>query len=565
MQRTTPPLSATLSLATFIAGLGTALVSFLPIRDSITWWHLAMGEIIARFNAVPMANRITFAIKEDTPSVIHAWLGELAMHNINSSIGVEGLLSIRNLIYFACMVAILTIPRNLTLKQRALIAILPAGLIACGLFTTPAMLAMPLFVLVLGGIYLTPRLKSKPLTMLAFLLPVAASALWVNIDISYGIVPILTLFGLLQCSFYEEDLPHNKQLYQAGWGLSAIASLGAMILANPRGLDLIPHTIKVLTTYPMHPELPTFQGMLTGDVTLIALFMSILLFSAVTQGRKGALEFNRIVIIAPVGAMLFATHHVAMALLIAMLLTVVITSQKLSSKQHIPLEFLYITLTILAMTHLRALVWLGLSVPILLDMSTSRGLIIPQKLDYSNKLPHLELTSLKSKLSLTLGGLALILLTQPIFLWRAGLVEPLAGVMNLRTTAPHQYSISKDVPVEVVEIIRNSGSSPRMWTSKNYENFVLYKLLPQQVKPLTLTDPRVEMFPPETLALRDLIRKDKSLWRGVFQGYDIRAALLDHTQDPDLVKALTEDPSWHLMQHIDNTYYFVLVRAVKTL
>ena len=111
-------------------------------------------------------------------------------------------------------------------------------------------------------------------------------------------------------------------------------------------------------------------------------------------------------------------------------------------------------------------------------------------------------------------------------------------------------------------LMKNSSGQPRVWASRKYEGLVQYHLLRDGVVQVTLTDPRLEMFPPATLDLPRLMREDGDLWRGIFQGYGIQAALLDTQEDAALIAALRAHPSWQLAHSTEGgAHYFVKVEA----
>lgn len=113
--------------------------------------------------------------------------------------------------------------------------------------------------------------------------------------------------------------------------------------------------------------------------------------------------------------------------------------------------------------------------------------------------------------------------------------------------------------------MKNSSGQPRVWANRKYEGFIHYHMLREGVSQLTLTDPRLEMFPEATLELPRLIREQKDLWRGVFQGYGIQAALLDSSEDAALIEALQTHPSWQLAdKSTDGTiHYFVKIEVIE--
>ena len=255
-----------------IAGLAGALLGFIPIRNWDTWWHLAMGQLVERFHAVPIANHITYGVSPETPSVLHEWLAQWILARIDGSLGIEGVLTLRNLLVTCGLFLSLAMMREASSRTQLITGALATTLVMSVTFATPAVLAVPLFALCASCVHratLDPRSASlsRKVKLACMLLPVVSTALWANLDIAFGLIPLLIAFALLHACLYpaKKQDQHSDLFDRIGWCSSLILSLAVAPLINPRGAELLPHVYRVLLLYPMHPDAPLWAHLFSAS------------------------------------------------------------------------------------------------------------------------------------------------------------------------------------------------------------------------------------------------------------------------------------------------------------
>ena len=125
------------ALELVLLALGLALVALLaahPLSSPDTFWHLELGEIIARTHAIPQLDMFS-AVYPERPWVQFAWLWELAAHGVESAAGLTGLRVAQALLMaltFGVLYAVVraAAPRERTAGERAALA---AFVAACAL------------------------------------------------------------------------------------------------------------------------------------------------------------------------------------------------------------------------------------------------------------------------------------------------------------------------------------------------------------------------------------------------------------------------------------------------
>ena len=499
-----------LSAAALITSIATIGLSALPLRAWESWWHVALGGVIARYDAVPTANHFTYGVEAQAPSLLPQWLGQLMMYQLDAVYGIEGVLTARNLLFMlALMIALRIASPTSSSRARWLLFTLSALGLSAAMFATPTMFAAPLFALSAWAVWRSGERSKRGWRALGFALPPLLTVLWANLDVAYALTALLTAYATARAVALGR--PNRERV---GWALSTLACLLAP-LVNPRGVELLWHTLKIMSLYPMHPDAPLWRHLFDVatwwelSVTLSTL-IALCWRAATIRRRHGAVVWPEVA--------------------------------------------LTIALGFFALTHLRALAWLALSAPCLW------GALSARRAGEQEAVAPDPARATRSPWRGLLPALALLLvaaLSQPIFVWRAWFIAPLAGALDLRRAQPHQYVISEQVPVEAVALLARSSASPRVWADRKYEGYVHYKLLPTGARQVTFTDPRLELTPSEVSAVRELVGQDKDLWRGIFQGYGVNAALLDERENKALSEALSAHPDWQLVHRQGGSVYFV--------
>ena len=120
-----------------LLGAGLLLVGLIaahPLSSPDTFWHLELGQIIARTHAIPQLDMFS-AVHPERPWVQFAWLWELGAYGVWSAGGLTGLRLGQGLLMaltFAVLYALVraAVPRGQSAGARAAKAACVAG---CGL------------------------------------------------------------------------------------------------------------------------------------------------------------------------------------------------------------------------------------------------------------------------------------------------------------------------------------------------------------------------------------------------------------------------------------------------
>lgn len=113
--------------------------------------------------------------------------------------------------------------------------------------------------------------------------------------------------------------------------------------------------------------------------------------------------------------------------------------------------------------------------------------------------------------------------------------DPLAGLS------------SADTPVVHALMAKSLGSAPRVFHEPEYAGILAWELSRQSTGGVIFSDPRPDL---NRTALRELhaqLLVDPSLWRGVFQQYNIQLVLLDAGRHATLAESIASAPNWDVL------------------
>lgn len=492
-------LSATpLVAALVVAGLLATTWGLVPLRSFEAWWHLLMGRVMADFNAVPAANHLIYAIPPDSPSLIQPWLAQRAMFALYQFLDIEALLWARNHL-IAIAFAAATLAAGLR-APAARLWVIPVGLLGA-LSCAPSLVAEPqLFALVVMALMLLmgaalERSASVALHVGGALVIVGMTALWANLDVSFG------LGALIPLSFALNRLKDDKKL--AGiWAIAAFLSLTVAPLLNPRGAELITYTLKVLTLYPGHAQAVSWGWLLP--------FMSL----------PGAL--------------------LGVGLLVSAGLWASTRALKVGD------ALLLVVLAIMAITHARASIWFGAALPFCLAPALEA--LLKQR-------PTTRELGLKPKLAIMALAMTVPILTQPIFVTHAKIAHAISP-FAIRGVDPHATTVTTDVPIEAVEMIKRQSPKPVLYVDRRATGYALFELEPKQLRPMVSADYRIELLDEPHWKLASQL-ETSDLWRGLFQQWGVNVLLLHKERQRDFITKVEAQQEWLKSYDEGQWVYFV--------
>jgi hypothetical protein len=478
------------------AALTCAALYLVPLRDPIAWWHLVWGRAIDAFGAVPAANHVRYTLDAAQPALHAPWLADLTLWRTFDLGGVPLLLTLRAL----CLALALALA-TLAARERA------SGALAAFLGALGLAIALP-------AAEPTPAALVAPLVAALCVLANAQSAwwalgapllaaLWANLDASSLLAPLLIAGAALG----QEDARMRR-----AWGAAALASAGALML-NPRGAALYGHALDVWRTWPASGLSgagwqPAWMGQVwvVALVAVPAIWIGAALWVAWRAGERRAL-----------GALAWL---------------VVLSAQ--------------------ALVATRGLVWLGAALPWVAACAMPAALVA--------KLER-PLLVWWARWPLALVALLFVAAAQPTWVVHPD-VALAASPYKLRAAQPYQAVVLDETPVEGAALLKPYPVKPRLWVEPRWAGFVLWTLEPvppAPLEPLVQVDPRAELGDPAHRVLERLVMTS-DVWRGAFQQYRVRAALLDaHGQDGYLVEALRGHPDW-ITAHQTEDYVLFLRR-----
>lgn len=484
--------------AVSVAGLLALVWGVVPLRSFEAWWHLLMGRVISDFNAVPAANHLVYAVAEDSPSLIQPWLAQRGMFALYKFLDIEALLWARNHL-IAIAFAAATLAAGLR-APSARLWVIPLGLLGA-LSCSPALVMEPqLFALVVMSMMLAlgaalERSASVALHLGGALVTVGLTALWANLDVSFG------LGALIPLSFALNRRKDDRRI--AGiWAITAIIALTLAPLLNPRGAELFSYTLKVLTLYPGHPQTLSW-GWLIPFTSLAGALLGVgLLISAGLWARAKSLKVGD--------------------------------------------GLLLVVLAVMAVTHARASIWFGVALPFCLAPALEA--LLKQR-DTTREL------GLKAKLALMAVSLSLPILTQPIFVTHAMLAKVISP-FAIRGVDPHATTITTEVPVEAVEMIKRQHPKPILYVDRRATGYALFELEPKQLRPMVSADYRIELLDEPRWKLAAQL-ETTDLWRGLFQQWGVNVLLLHKERQRELITRAEAQQDWLKSYDEGQWVYFV--------
>lgn len=489
-----------------LIGAGLAL---LPLRSWDYWWHIAFGRVISATHEMPLYNHFLYTLPADAPSYVQAWLSQWALYELHERLGLHGILILRNTVGAIAFTVL-----GMWAAKRSDSAAL-GGILGCigavfGFFCVAArthLLAWPLYLVVLPIAY-SVRKRRWPLMALA-LLPLISVG-WANL---HGTFLVPTLVGLAFTGAEVADRLFGRSPYGEhetkrllAWAGATAASFGATLL-NPRGVEIYLYLIDLPTNpenlatvtewFPTTPMFPPFYGAFFWILFVVLL--------GLMARKRDEIDFADL--------------------------------------------FILVGFSLLAIRHSRALLWFGLSFPIVAApyVRDFAGLFGQSDEDPSRASQAINVT-------MAAGLLLLPVLLQP---WNPE--DPLAASVQpvpTRVDPPLRGLVPADTPVEPAMMLRELDG-PRIFHDYRYPGFLLYALQDETPEPMVWVDNRIELPPPEIWRTYDRVSRGER-WREAFDEFDVNAVVASRQNQQGLIDAMRPAEQWTVA--FENDYYVLFTR-----
>lgn len=457
--------------------------ALVPLPPNDFWWHLKIGELISTQQSIPTTNLFGWTLPADTTFVYGAWLGEFLLYMLYKIGKLELVIFARNILIVLAFWLVIyeTRRRSGSWRVGALAIALLAAMTLNNLVVRPQIWAWVTFMLFY---ILLSRFAEGQIHKVWLILCPVLMVFWVNVHGSYILGGVM-----LGMFFVGEALRTGLRLQQALpwrsviWILIIGALTAIAMFINPQGLGTIGYVIKLMSDQPSQELIVEWQSPTTQGLSNTTFYISILLL---------------------------------------------LISLAYSKRKLLPTEMLLICgFTWLAWTGMRYIIWYGMvCMPILMAQLTALPISTPRLVPQRNLLN----TILVAILFLP------FVLVQPWFVEQFPLPERYWKLVQ--RNSPVGPSLDWDNPVNAAEYLRaNPGG--KLFNEMGYGSYLIWALPQQGV----FIDPRVELYPFEQW--QDYIHINRGAdYNRLLAAYGADRLLLHKTLQPELVRALEDDPNW---------------------
>jgi hypothetical protein len=475
-------------LALAVVGVFVALV---PTTPNDFWWHLKVGQIIAR-EGLPDTNMFAWTLPPDAPFIYQSWLGEWLFYAIYALGGLPLVVFARNMLGLAtfALVAVDAQRRSGSWRLAAPVLLLAAAMTLNNLTTRTqnwSWIPCALTALLLG-LYADGRLRPRVLIALP-----AIMLFWVNVHGAFVV-------GLLLVAAYTAGETLRRLLRQPralGWErlrplyLAAGATLLAT-LANPLGPGIFGYVRKLLGDAAIQELINEWQPPTPRTLAGGAFYLALLALLAAFAFARRRPSISDVLLACGLGWMAFGSG--------------------------------------------RHVVWFGIVVmPIL-----AQSLAVPRAplIGRSNRTPG-RVAATGANAVLALGLVGVVLLVQPWFKAVLPLPAPYQALFAAVPGAPGLFS--RDTPVAAAEHLRAAPCAGRLFNELGYGSYLDWALYPQAE---VFIDPRIELYPYALWQDYISITQGRDLPALLDQKYAVACVLLDRGHQPGLAAALAAAPGW---------------------
>lgn len=509
----------TLDLVWVVLPFSLVLLCFgmLPLRSWDYWWHLTIGRLIDYYNAVPVANHYLYTMDPQAPSFVQPWMSQWLLFELHDFGGLQLVLLVRNLIaaMLAGFLGFGAMRRSRSAMNGAVLALLGFALAFPFIAARPHLFVLPLFALL---VWLGFQIRHGRFSMLAMLLFPATTALWANLHGSFFVPSAIALaFGAAAlCEHFDpRDSGHriaqvadsNKQAI--GWFITLALSLVAPLI-NPRGAELYGYVLDLSTNAEIQNTVTEWMATTLSNPPGVGILFYLVL------GGAGVVFWRK--------------------------------------RRRVDLGdlFLFAGFAVMTILAARAMLWFALVLPFVL----ARYLRSPDDAhaEHNSETPPGWVRALNLLLAFGLVVAAFIL--QPGTIYHRDFVTAYPAIPT-RGEAPLRGLVKADTPVVSAAILKQHPGPMHLFHDQKYAGYLLFHLATKAPAPMVFVDQRIELPPDRIWRLYDQINTT-SAWKGIFQQYDIRAAVLNKETQPFLIQNMRADSDWKI--HHENAFNVLFIR-----
>lgn len=501
----------TLDLVWLVLPFALTLLCFglLPLRSWDYWWHITMGRLIDHFQAVPAANHYLYTMDPKAPSFIQPWMSQWLLFWLHDVGGLQLALLARNLLAAVVFgfVGVAAIRRTRSPMRGALVTMVGL-LIAFQLIALRThMFVWPLFGLLLWVGYQVRR-RRFPLALVAVFPAVAA--LWANLHGSFLLVAAIAL-AFAGAAVLDRWMGAREfsAVRVAVWVGGVLASLAAPML-NPRGAQIYGYVADLMSNHEIRTTVTEWMPTSFSNPAGIGVFFYVVLVAGAALMWRNRDKLD------PADALLFAGFGLVAAL------------------------------------GARGLMWFGIVVPVTLAPYLAMAKQAQQAKPTEAPGCMVSLVNL----GLAFGLLVAAGLLQPGTVIQREVVTSFPPI-PVRTDPPMAGLVPADTPVVPVEILRKYPKGMHLFHDQRYAGYLMYQLTKLHPMPMVFVDQRIEL-PPAKIWKLYALTNSTSAWKGIFQQYDIRAAVLNKKRQAKLVERMRQDTMWTLAYEDAHNALFVI-------
>lgn len=499
----TPPF--TLDLVWLVVPFALALICFglLPLRSWDYWWHITMGRLIDQWGAVPAANHFLYTMEADAPSFVQPWLSQWVLFWLHDAGGLQAALLVRNLLAALSfgLVGVWSMKRSGSAMRGAVLTLV-GFLIAFQLIAARThMFVWPLFLLL---VWLGALVRERRASLWLLILFPAIAALWANLHGSFFVVAAIALaYGAAAgVDRYTGEYEFSATRVFA-WAATFAASLAAP-LVNPRGSEIYGYVFDLMTNAEIQSTVTEWMP------------------TTFTNPEGIGIVFYLVI---AAGAYLFWRCRDALDAADVLL---------------------FAGFALVAAFSARGLMWFGLVAPI----TAAPYLPKPKQADDTPPVA-LRVVNLLIALALLAAGILL----QPGTIWHRDIVTKYQPI-PVRTEAPLAGLVTAETPVAHTELLRKYRKGLHIFHDQKYAGFLTFHLTDANPQQLVFVDQRIELPPRDIWRLYETVI-DTPAWRGIFQQYEVDAAVLSLERQAPLVERMRASDKWMNVYEDEHNVLFV--------
>lgn len=481
-------------------------LGLLPLRAWDYWWHITVGRLVDHYGSVPDANHFLYTMEASAPSFIQPWLSQWLLFWVHDFGGLSLALLARNLILTALFGWL-----GLEASRRSRSALV-GGLIILGCFALSAsyfdaggdLFILPLFSIL---IWLSYKIRAGRAPLFLLIIYPLTTALWANLHGSFlvpgalcatfGAAALLERFDPRRAREDTSKPPASTKNILA-WAAALMLTLLAPLL-NPRGAELFSHLRELATS---------------------------------TEGQAAATYWSAILSHPPALSVLLYAALLAGALLLW-------RRRKTADLADI---ILFAAFALLAIMTSRGVIFFSLIIPWTIAPYLSRREPAAKSTRPSTWQSALNLVVI-------LGAFSAGFLLQPGLKTQRAFIDAY-NPMGARLEAPMAGLVDAKTPVMSTAILSQFPGPIRVFHDEKYAGYLLFHLTKYQPQQIVFVDERLELPSPDIWKLYHAAA-ETSAWKGIFQQFEIEAALLDKARQPRLLEAMLEEPGWELRYEDD--------------